>query len=67
MWLIVGFKEFEIRAVRDDIKQLKWKCPMTVSEISLTGGQRTEEAMCARMAGRGFSEKGTLCQNLENE
>lgn len=40
---------------------------MTVSEISLTGGQRTEEAMCARMAGRGFSEKGTLCQNLENE
>lgn len=59
------FKELLIRAIRDDTKQCKMKYPRTIPEMSLIGVQRTEKAVCARTALKGFPEKEAIESGLE--
>lgn len=63
--LIVGFRKLFIRAVRDNTKKLKMNHPRTIPEIGLLGVQKTEAAMCTRMAPKGFPEKGVIESGFE--
>lgn len=61
----MGFKKFPVRAVRDDTKQIRMKCPMAITEISFRGIQKSEEAMYAGMDWKVFPQSGTIEPGLE--
>lgn len=59
-------KKFLIRAVRNDTKQPKMKCPMTNPDIGLLGMEKGR-SMYARRHGKPSERRGPLSQALNNE